>query len=69
MFKCLILAFLAVFFISCGQDEVKIEEVKERPADVPIAKSDANISLPVNCQNGGENCFDELNPPLPVSPK
>lgn len=63
------LAIFAVFFIACGGggDDVKIEQVKEPPPEVPIAKSDANLSLPANCANGGLGCFDEQNPPLPVS--
>lgn len=51
-----------------GKNEVKIEQIKEAPADVPIAKSDANLSLPAGCISG-KNCFDEQNPPLPVGPK
>lgn len=66
----LFLASFALVFSACdgGKNEVKIEQVKEAPPEVPIAKSDANVSLPAGCDSG-KNCFDEENPPLPVSPR
>lgn len=61
---------LGCFFIACSSEkEVIIEQNQSGGDEVPIAKIDANITLPSGCEDGGSNCFDELNPPLPVSPK
>lgn len=58
------------FFLACSSEkEVIIEQNQSGGDEVPIAKIDANITLPSGCEDGGSNCFDELNPPLPVSPK
>ena len=70
-------ALTAVFAVICGcfflacisQKEEIIEQNSSEEEQIPIAKIDANITLPSGCEDGGSNCFDELNPPLPVSPK
>ncbi|AII14111.1 hypothetical protein CIG2463D_0245 [Campylobacter iguaniorum] len=54
----IILSVLALFFVACSEKkEQKIEVTPNTvvPADVPIAKSDANISI------------DKDFPPMPVA--
>lgn len=44
--RAIIFLFLMMFFVGCGEEK-RVEKIQKQipPLDVPIAKSDANISV------------------------
>ena len=71
--KTLINTFFALlyacFLSACSDDKSMTQETNQTQNEpVPIAKSDANLTLPSDCDsaNSDKPCFDEANVALPV---